>query len=119
LSAPVTWHALAHYNGFQYRGFRISWVFDNDPTKIGKDMDGLLVQDVTLLEDIVRQNQAKMAILAVSAAAAQEITDQLVAAGIQAILSYAPVHLNVPEGVKVSYSDPVVQMQHMTFYLEE
>ena len=110
-------HALAHYNGFEDRGFRIRWVFDNDETKIGKKLDGLTVQSVDELEKTIQDHHVNMAILAVPAAAAQFITNQLVRAGVKAILSYAPLHLNVPEDVKVSYSDPVVEMQRMTYYL--
>lgn len=110
-------HALAHYRGFHRRGFRISWVFDNDPDKIGLQMDELVVQDVAELEKVISENDVKMAIIAVSANQAQEITDRLVAVGIRSILSYAPIHLNVPPDVEISYSDPVVQLQRMTYYL--
>jgi redox-sensing transcriptional repressor len=110
-------HALAHYHGFHHRGFRISWIFDNDPAKIGLQMDELIVQDVTDLEKVVSENNVKLAIIAVSANQAQEITDRLVSVGIRSILSYAPIHLNVPSGVEISYSDPVVQLQRMTYYL--
>ncbi len=117
IGAGYLGHALVHYQGFEHRGFHISWVFDNDPQKIGVQMNELIVQDITHLETILGQNRAKVAILVVPANAAQEITNRLVAAGVTAILSYAPIHLNVPEGVHVSYSDPVVQLQRMTFYL--
>ena len=110
-------HAIANYNGFQHRGFRIAWVFDNDPAKIGQEMNDLIIQDVAELEETVRKNKAKIAIVVVPASAAQEIADRLVGAGIKAILSYAPIHLKVPDGVRVSYSDPVIQMQHMAYYL--
>ncbi len=110
-------HALAHYRGFHRRGFRISWIFDNDPAKIGIQMDELAVQDVAELEKVVSENNVKMAIIAVSANQAQAITDRLVAVGIRSILSYAPIHLNVPPGVEISYSDPVIQLQRMTYYL--
>jgi redox-sensing transcriptional repressor len=55
--------------------------------------------------------------MAVPAAAAQKITDRLVGAGVKAILSYSPIHLSVPPGVHVSYSDPVLQLQQMMYYL--
>ena len=110
-------HALAHYHGFLHRGFRISWVFDNDPEKIGEQMDDLYVQDVSELEKVVIENDVRVAVIAVPANYAQEITDRLVGVGIRSILSYAPIHLNVPEGVEISYSDPVVQLQRMTYYL--
>ena len=110
-------HALAHYHGFHDRGFRISWVFDNDPAKIGEEMDTLIVQDVANLEQVIIENSIKVAIVVVPANIAQDITNRLVSAGVRSILSYAPIHLTVPEGVEVCYSDPVVQLQRMTYYL--
>lgn len=110
-------HALAHYNGFQHRGFRIRYVFDNDPAKIGEVMNELIVQDVSELEETIQQNHVEVAIISVPARQAQAITDRLVNAGVKAILSYAPLHLDVPPGIHISYSDPVVQLQRMTFYL--
>jgi redox-sensing transcriptional repressor len=110
-------HALAHYAGFQHRGFRILCVFDSDPTKIGERMADLTVQDINEMEATIQRLQIQMAILAVPVNVAQAITDRLVNAGVKALLSYVPLHLNVPDGVEVSYSDPVVQLQRMTYYL--
>ena len=111
-------HALAHYQGFKHRGFHIKWIFDNDPEKIGLQMNGMVVQNTQELVDLVRREQVQMAILAVPASAAQEIADMLVRAGIKSILSYAPINLKAPAGVWVRYSDPVIQLQQMTYYLE-
>lgn len=111
-------HALAHYQGFQHRGFRIQRIFDNDPSVIGQDMNGLTVQHVDELSEVMENEGIQVAILAVPASAAQDITDLLVDAGVKSILSYAPINLNVPQGVWVRYNDPVVQMQRMTFYLK-
>ncbi|WP_420629850.1 redox-sensing transcriptional repressor Rex [Candidatus Leptofilum sp.] len=110
-------HALANYHGFLHRGFRISWIFDSDTTKIGEQMGELVVQSVDELETVITQNNVKVAVIAVPASYAQEITDRLVTVGVRAILSYAPIHLNVPDGVEISYSDPVIQLQRMTYYL--
>jgi redox-sensing transcriptional repressor len=110
-------HALAHFQGFFHRGFRIQWIFDNDPEVVGQRMNQLTVQDISELKALVQREKVKIAILAVPAVAAQAITDELVEAGIGAILSYAPINLKVPEGVEVRYSDPVVQLQRMTYYL--
>lgn len=111
-------HALAHYQGFKHRGFHIKWIFDNDPDKIGLQMNSLEVRDIRELEDLVRREAVQMAIIAVPASAAQEIADMLVEAGIKSILSYAPINLKAPVGVQVRYSDPVILLQRMTYYLE-
>ena len=110
-------HALANYRGFQHRGFNITCIFDSDPDKIGEEMNELIVQDVVDMERIISDEGIKVAIIVVPVNKAQEITDRLVAAGVRAILSYAPINLEVPEDVVVSYSDPVVQLQRMTYYL--
>jgi len=110
-------HALASYRGFQRRGFAITCVFDSDPAKVGVTIGELTVRDATELETALRKESIQIAILAVPADAAQATVDRLVAAGVRAILSYAPASLTVPPGVRVSYSDPVVQLQQMTYYL--
>jgi redox-sensing transcriptional repressor len=110
-------HALASYRGFQRRGFVITCVFDNDPAKVGKAAGGLIVQDAAEMATKLGAEGIQIAILAVPADAAQTTTDRLVEAGVRAILSYAPVAVNVPPGVAVSYSDPVVQLQQMTYHL--
>lgn len=110
-------HALASYRGFQRRGFVITCVFDNDPAKVGEAIGDLTVQDMGDMEEALRGRDIRIAILAVPATVAQETADVLVAAGVRAILNYAPVSLVVPEGVHVSYSDPVVQLQQMTYHL--
>ncbi len=117
LGAGFLGHALASYRGFQRRGFVITCVFDNDPAKIGEAIGDLTVQSLDALEAAIADQGIRIAILAVPADAAQETTDRLVVAGVRAILSYAPVSLTVPPGVYVSYSDPVVQLQQMTYYL--
>ncbi len=117
IGAGLLGQAIARYQGFAHRGFRIAWIFDNDPQKIGTKINNLTIQDISELEETVQTADVKIAILAVPASNAQEITDRLVKAGIKAILSYAPIHLEIPEGVKISYSDPVIQLQQMAYYL--
>jgi redox-sensing transcriptional repressor len=111
-------HALARYNGFANRGFHVSMVFDNDPNKIGQKVGNYEIQDTASLTEKIKQNKIKVAMLTVPAASAQEMADQLVKAGVKAILNYAPISLNVPGGVRVQYIDPVTHLQRMTYYLD-
>lgn len=110
-------HALASYRGFQQRGFVIDCVFDDDPAKTGRMIGDHLVQGTSEMAATLRERGIRIAILAVPADAAQATADALMAAGVTAILNYAPVSLVVPPGMQVSYSDPVVQLQQMTYYL--
>ena len=110
-------HALARYNGFSNRGFRVFMVFDNDPKKIGDKVGEFEVFSTDEMIERIKQNKIKIAVLTVPAPVAQEITDQLVKAGVKAILNYAPISLNVPDDVHVQYIDPVTHLQRMTYYL--
>jgi redox-sensing transcriptional repressor len=109
--------AITHYRGFVHRGFRIAWVFDTAADKIGTMLGDLRVQPIEEMEPTIRDNHVQIAMLAVPAEYAQSVADKLIAAGIRAILNYAPININVPDGVKVEYIDPVIHMQHMTYYL--
>lgn len=111
-------HALVHYGGFLGQGFRISLVFDNNPQKIGQEIAGLIIQPASRMKELIRQHGIQIAIIAVPASAAQKVTDELVAAGVRAILNYAPITLKVPPDVHVQYIDPVTRLQHMTYYLK-
>jgi redox-sensing transcriptional repressor len=111
--------ALASYNGFENRGFRIVALFDNDPAKVGEQLGPLVVQSLDALHGIVRETGCQIAIVAVPAGPAQEVGSLLVRAGIRSILCYAPITLSVPAEVRVEYIDPVIHFQHMTYYLQK
>lgn len=111
--------ALAAYNGFEQRGFRIVAVFDVADEKIGEQLGTLTVQPLGQMPAAVAATGSQIGVLAVPAATAQEVADQLVAAGIKSLLCYAPITLAMPLHVRVEYIDPVVHFQHMTFYLEK
>lgn len=110
-------HAVANYAGFLHRGFRIVSVYDNDPNKIGETIAKFTVKDVRQLKEDIRAMEIKVAMLAVPAQQAQEVSDDLIAAGVEAILCYAPTSLTLPPQIKIQYIDPVLHLQHMTYYL--
>jgi redox-sensing transcriptional repressor len=111
-------HALARYQGFSDRGFRVAMVFDNDPAKIGEQVGHFVVRDTEEIVTAIRDSGIRLAMLCVPAAAAQEVTNLLVEAGVKAILNYAPINLSVPTGVQVQYLDPSTGLQRMTYYLD-
>ena len=108
--------AVANYAGFIDRGFKIVAVYDNNPEKIGTKISDFTIRDVDNLGEDLRQNPVDIAMLAVPASAAQAVTDQLVEYGIRALLCYAPTSVSLPDDVRVEYIDPVVHLQHMTYY---
>lgn len=111
-------HALAHYGGFKPKGFSIAAMFDNDPQKIGMEIAGLTIRDSRDLVADIRRMGIRIAIIATPAPAAQSIANTLVEAGIEAILNYAPISINVPRNVRVQYVDPAALLQRMTYYLQ-
>lgn len=110
-------HAVANYQGFQDRGFRVVAIFDNDKSKVGMKIGNFVVEDTEVMVERIRTADIKIAMLSVPASAAQDVADKLVQAGVRAILNYAPISLNVPNQVKVQYIDPSTHLQRMTFYL--
>jgi redox-sensing transcriptional repressor len=109
--------ALAHYAGFVNRGFRIVALFDDDPNKIGQRIGDLEISSTDRLAAVVQERGIIVAMIAVPAASAPRVAEACLAAGIRAILNYAPITLTVPEGVLVQYIDPVTHLQRMTHYL--
>jgi redox-sensing transcriptional repressor len=109
--------AVARYKGFANRGFKVSMIFDNDPSKVGSTVGDFTVQENGCLGDAIQKAGIRVAMIAVPATHAQEVADQLVKAGVKAILNYAPVSLNVPSEVHVQYIDPAIHLQRMTYYL--
>ncbi|MBM3125334.1 MAG: redox-sensing transcriptional repressor Rex [Chloroflexi bacterium] len=110
-------HAVANYQGFKNRGFRITMIFDNDKGKVGNQIGEFTVEDTEGMVERIKSTGVKVAMLTVPAAAAQTAAEKLVQAGVKAILNYAPINLNVPSSVKVQYIDPSTHLQRMTFYL--
>ena len=109
--------AVAHYGGFLDRGFKIRAIFDNDASKIGEQAGEFTIQDSSAMGDEIRSSGILVAMLAVPSKEAQGVADQLVEAGIRAILCYAPTSIIVPSNVKVQYIDPVLHLQHMTYHV--
>lgn len=108
--------ALAAYGGFGDRGFRIAALLDADAELVGDRVDGRIVEDVAGLEDIVRDRRVTMAVLATPASAAQAVVDRLVAAGVTAVLNFAPAHVEVPDHVTLRRVDLSVELQILSFY---
>ncbi len=110
--------AVARYQGFENRGYRVTLLFDNDAEKIGQQIGTFTVLDIARLGEVIVASGVKVAMITVPAASAQVVADELVKAGVRAILNYAPINLVVPEGVHVQHTDPVTHLQRMSYYLD-
>jgi redox-sensing transcriptional repressor len=110
--------ALANYGGFATRGFHIEAVLDSDPAMVGRKLGTAPVRHVSELESIVAGNGVAIGVIATPAAAAQAVCDRLVAAGVTSILNFAPLVLNVPEGVDVRKVDLSIELQILAFHAQ-
>jgi redox-sensing transcriptional repressor len=109
--------ALVQYRGFRQRGFDIVAIFDNDPAKIGRQWNGLTIQDITLLESELARQPLDMAVLVTPAEPAHGVTDRLVKLGVKAILNFAPVQLVVPDDVVVKTVNLALELETLSYAL--
>ncbi len=109
-------HALANYRGFSARGFRVRALVDADRAKVGERVGGLVVRHLDELGEIISGEDVAIGVVATPAAAAQDVADRLVEAGVRSILNFAPVLLTVPEGVSVRKVDLSIELQILSFY---
>jgi redox-sensing transcriptional repressor len=111
-------HALANYGGFLTRGFRISAILDSDQSLVGRQIGTVTVRHVSDLESVVTGNNVAIGVIATPAGAAQMVCDRLVAAGVTSILNFAPLVLNVPDGVDVRKVDLSIELQILAFHAQ-
>ena len=110
--------ALARYRGFTEQGFRLVGMFDSSATVIGASYGSGRVRSVADLEEFCRTEQVDIAMVTVPAAEAQATVDRLAAAGVSAILNFAPVKVHSPEGVLVRQVDLSSELMFLSFYLD-
>jgi redox-sensing transcriptional repressor len=109
-------HALAGYDGFASRGFQITALFDADPHRVGERIHDMAVQHIDELPRVAAREPIAIGVIATPAAAAQNVADALVAAGVTSILNFAPCVLAVPENVDVRKVDLAIELQILSFH---
>ena len=110
--------ALADYPGFRQEGFEIVALFDNLSAKVGQQSrGGVPILDIHELKKTAKRDGISIAVIAVPAAAAQQVVDLVVAAGIKAVLNFSPGTLRVPPGIKLKGVDLTVSLESLSFHL--
>ena len=110
--------ALANYGGFATRGFRIAALLDSDPVIVGTRIGRLAVRHSDDLEDVVVRHKVAIGVIATPAGTAQAVCDRLVATGVTSILNFAPLVLNVADGVDVRKVDLSIELQILAFHAQ-
>jgi redox-sensing transcriptional repressor len=108
--------AFLKYSFLKNNNIRITKAFDADPTKVGKDIDGVPIYHVDDLEEEL--NNIQVVILTVPAAEAEEITEKLVKEGVNGILNFTPARITVPSHVRVHHIDLAVELQSLVYFLK-
>src|SRR3982751_4812640 len=111
--------ALANYTGFEKSNFTVVAIFDNDREKIGrrKGEREVMIYDVRKIARVVRDLQIDVAVIAVPARVAQKVLNQIMAAGVKAVLNFAPVRLHARLGVKVKTVDLTISLESLSYFL--
>lgn len=108
-------NALLGYKGFSLQSFEIVAAFDSDPVKANSKVGGVEVFPLERMEEIVRDRGVKLGMIAVPAVAAQQVADQLVAAGIEGLVNFAPVTINLPNHVSLVGVDLAIELEQISF----
>ncbi len=108
---------LGYYDGFAKEGFEIVVALDVEAGRRSVGATKVIVRPFIETEDTVREYRVKMAIVAVPATVAQEVVNRLVAAGVQAILNFAPIILQVPPNVVVNNVDLAIELENLSYFI--
>ena len=113
-------NALAGYPGFASRGFSVVGLFDTDPNRVGETVTvagkEIVVTDISKLPQVVLSSGASIGVIATPETAAQEVCDLMVRNGITSILNFAPILIEVPDGVDVRRVDLATELQILAFH---
>ena len=109
--------ALVQNRGFRRRGFDFVSIFDRDPAKVGHELGGVRVEDVSQLEASLGRTPADIAVLVTPPEEAQSVADRLVRLGIRSILNFAPLQLTVPADVTVKTVNLALELEALAYHL--
>ena len=110
--------ALLKYPGFSKEGFEVVAAFDSQPARARPKDFGVEVLPMSKLRDFVARHQVKMAILTVPAIVAQEVANEIIAAGILAILNFAPIILQAPDHVVVNNVNLAIELENLSYFIK-
>lgn len=109
--------ALLAYKGFEKNGFRITLAFDHDLRKVGKNLEGVVIRDVSEIKELILKESIQMAIVTVPAGEAQGVINLLIRAGVKAILNFAPIRPQAPEEVEILNIDLTIELERLAYFL--
>lgn len=109
--------ALSNYHNFASLGFNLAALFDVDPSKVGLHINGVRVFHLKEMEEVIKEKNIQIGIIAVPEAYAQEVADKLVASGVRGIWNFAPRKIRVPSSIHVIDEDLSIGLSSLSYYL--
>ncbi len=109
--------ALVSYKEFLRQGFKVAKLFDNDQRKIGSNHKGIVVSDIKNLVPELKDGGIEIVVICVPGQDAQYLVDDVVKAGVRAILNFAPVNLKVPDGVFLRNENMSMELEYLSYSL--
>ncbi len=107
--------ALLRYRGFEQQSFRIAAALDIDPQMVGSRVEGIPVFGLELAAEVIKTHGIRLAIVCVPSPVAQSVVDQLVEAGIEGVLNFAPITISLPKHVRSESVDLAIQLEQLSF----
>lgn len=110
--------ALIRHANFLKHGYRFVAAFDVDSDKIGKELpNGLIIEHIDLFEEVVKERNVEMGIVAVPPGSAQSVANQLILAGINGILNFSPIQIQVPDCCRVENVDFSIKLDNLAYHI--
>ena len=111
--------ALLAYPGFKSEEFKIKAAFDNDPSKMGRTWQGVTIQDVKKIPQVISREKIDLGIITTPVPAAQEVANKLIEGGVKGILNFTPTRIVVPDHVKLRNVDLAIQLEGLSYFLTQ
>ena len=109
--------ALANYQNFIALGFKLTAIFDADPEKMGRVLNGITVEDPAHMKAIIKEREIQIGVVSVPSSKAQKVVDELVESGVRGIWNFAPVRISVPDHIKIVNEDLSIGFSALSYYL--
>ncbi|MGI8670650.1 MAG: redox-sensing transcriptional repressor Rex, partial [Aridibacter sp.] len=111
--------ALTDYYGFTQTNFDVVALFDNDKSKIGQQIGEVEVFDFKNFAEIAGKYKIDVAVIAVPAAFAENVLEEVTDAGIKAVMNFAPTPLKVRDDIKLKTIDLTISLESLSFFLSK
>ncbi len=98
--------------------FKILAAFDKKSELVDAEIDGVHIYSQDRIEEFLDENPANIGIICVNKDSAQSVCDRLVSKGIKGIWNFAPVDLEIPDGVVLENVHLSDSLHSLTYYMK-